>query len=111
MDALKELFKTKDVGKIYFRDIEDVPLVSGSLLPSFNSHIGVDERKDITTMPGINTPMYYVGSRLSYTTHHEEDGELSSLNVLRAGHPKVWFIISHRFRAEVEKNVVEYLKK
>ena len=53
-------------------------------------------------MAGINTPMYYIGGKLSYTTLHEEDGGLSNLNILRAGSPKVWFVISHKHRHEVE---------
>ena len=60
-------------------------------------------------MAGINTPMYYIGGKLSYTILHEEDGGLSSLNILRAGSQKVWFVISHKHRHEVEIRFNEYL--
>ena len=104
VEALKKLLDTRTNGKVYFRDIEDLPLEDDSLLSSFTSYISIDEGNNMREMPGINIPMYYVGGTLSYTTHHEEDSGLNSLNILRAGSPKIWFIISHKFREESRKS-------
>ena len=111
VNAFDELVCNSNDGRVYFRDIESVPEECHSILSSFTSPISVNENKEIRKMPGINTPMHYVGGKLSYTIHHEEDGGLSSLNILKAGSPKAWFIIDNRFRADVEKKFADHLKK
>ena len=109
VDAINSLLRKHNDGRVYFRDLDSEMFRSISVLTSFTSHITVNESN--TEMPGINLPMHYVGGKFSYTAHHEEDGGLSSINILKAGEPKVWFIISHKFRAELEREVFEYLKE
>lgn len=54
-------------------------------------------------MPGINTSMFYVGSNLSFSQMHVEDGKLESLNLVyfnlyvNSSYPsKAWIVVSDR---------------
>ena len=111
VDAVEDLFEKSKERHAYIRDIEIEPDESNSLLSNIKSHISINAERNIEEMAGINTSMHYFGERGSFTAHHEEDGGLSSLNLLKCGNPKLWFIIDYRWRAQVEKEIADYLRR
>ena len=110
VNAIEDLFEDITKRHAYIRDCELAPDESTCCLSNIESYISINPDKNINEMPGINTSMHYLGEQGSYTALHEEDGGLSSLNLLKYGHPKLWLIVDYRWQAEVEKNVVNYLK-
>ena len=54
-------------------------------------------------LPGINTPMGYIGSKYSGFCIHQEDGDLLSFNVHMGGEDKIWWavpkIMEEKFKA------------
>ena len=111
VDTIENLFQNNSARRAYIRDIEVEPAESNSLLANIHSHISVDEGRNREVMEGINTPMHYIGEMGSFTVHHEEDGGLSSINLLKCGDPKLWFVLDCRWRAQAEKEVAEYLRR
>jgi jumonji domain-containing protein 2 len=53
-------------------------------------------------IPGVNTPMIYVGSWRAMFAFHVEDMDLYSINYLHYGEPKSWYSVppTHRKRFE-----------
>ena len=111
VNAIEDLFEYDTKRHAYTRDCELAPNESTCCLSNIESYISINPDRNVEEMPGINTSMHYIGEKDSYTALHEEDGGLSSLNLLKYGHPKLWLIIDYRWRAEVENNVVNYLKE
>ena len=111
VNTLKRLFENNGDHRAYIRDIETAPEESPSVLGDIESLISIGGRRNFPVLRGINTPMHYVGEKGSFTAHHEEDGGLSSINVLKSGEPKLWFVIDYKWQAEVEKNVADYLRE
>ena len=109
VDTVENLFVNRSKDRAYIRDIEIGPEENDILLSNIDSHISLNEEKNIKEMKGINTPMHYIGEKGSFTAHHEEDAGLSSMNLLKWGEPKLWFIIHNKWRAEVENNIHEYI--
>ena len=54
-------------------------------------------------LPGINTPMGYIGSKYSGFCIHQEDGDLLSFNVHMGGEDKIWWavpkVMEEKFKA------------
>lgn len=107
--AFQDLFKNSSKCRGYVRDITVPPHESSCLLQKIQSHISIGTNQNRDEMPGINTSMHYIGTKGSYTPLHEEDGGLSSINLLKCGKEKVWLVIDYKWQSEVEKLVAEYL--
>ncbi|KAL7306214.1 hypothetical protein TKK_0001654 [Trichogramma kaykai] len=107
--VVEEFFTDHETQKFYIRDIEDPPLGFTDILGNINSNISLNN-EGINIIPGINTPMHYIGMENSYTPMHEEDGGLSSINILKDG-VKIWIVVPKSNRAEFENKVFEALKE
>ncbi|KAL7300029.1 hypothetical protein TKK_0007165 [Trichogramma kaykai] len=107
--AFEKLFTNADVKKYYVRDIKSPPTGYTNVLENIRSLISLDN-EGMEEMPGINTSMHYVGTMGSYTPLHEEDGGLSSLNILKMGY-KIWLVVDYGSRAKLENNVFKLLKE
>lgn len=89
----------------YARDLTESPSFFTSYLEDVTSIIS--DREPIV---GVNTPMFYVGGPMSNTALHDEDSSLASINILIAGHPKVWLIIDHTMRDVLLRKFYEHAK-
>ena len=56
---------------------------------------------------GIHSPYIYICSRRSYTGFYKEDFNLQSANLLHAGAPNVWVLISSRQADQFEARIAE----
>ena len=56
-------------------------------------------------VPGVTSPMVYIGMLFSWFAWHVEDHELHSLNFLHAGSPKTWYSVPGSFASEFEEVV------
>lgn len=59
---------------------------------------------------GIHKPFLYVGSHITYFGFHLEDADLSSINYLHAGKPKVWYFVPTSEHAKLEHLANEFGK-
>ncbi|KAL7300928.1 hypothetical protein TKK_0006370 [Trichogramma kaykai] len=109
VNAFDELFRNSDVKKYYVRDITSPPTGYTNVLQDIHSLISLDS-EDMDQLPGINTPMHYVGMKGSFTPLHEEDGGLSSLNILKMGY-KVWLVVDYNYRANLESQFLKLFNK
>ncbi|KAH9324497.1 hypothetical protein KI387_004675 [Taxus chinensis] len=53
-------------------------------------------------VPGVTTPMVYIGMLFSWFAWHVEDHELHSLNYLHMGSPKTWYAVPGDAAASLE---------
>ncbi|TVU48357.1 hypothetical protein EJB05_07991, partial [Eragrostis curvula] len=53
-------------------------------------------------VPGVTSPMVYIGMLFSWFAWHVEDHELHSLNFLHTGAPKTWYAVPGDQAAELE---------
>lgn len=54
-------------------------------------------------VPGVTSPMVYIGMLFSWFAWHIEDHELHSLNFLHTGAPKTWYAVPGDRAAELEE--------
>ncbi|XP_062216779.1 probable lysine-specific demethylase SE14 [Phragmites australis] len=54
-------------------------------------------------VPGVTSPMVYIGMLFSWFAWHVEDHELHSLNFLHTGAPKTWYAVPGDQAAELEE--------
>jgi len=54
-------------------------------------------------MPGLNSPMVYLGAWRSFFALHTEDAELQGLSYLHSGAPKQWYIVPPAHAARVRR--------
>ncbi|XP_010543545.1 PREDICTED: probable lysine-specific demethylase ELF6 [Tarenaya hassleriana] len=54
-------------------------------------------------IPGVTSPMIYIGMLFSWFAWHVEDHELHSLNFLHTGSPKTWYAIPGDYAFEFEE--------
>ncbi|XP_062209913.1 probable lysine-specific demethylase SE14 [Phragmites australis] len=54
-------------------------------------------------VPGVTSPMVYIGMLFSWFAWHVEDHELHSLNFLHTGAPKTWYAVPGDRAAELEE--------
>jgi hypothetical protein len=54
-------------------------------------------------IPGVTTPMLYIGMLFAHFCWHYEDNALYSINVMHAGAPKTWYVVPGYAAAQVEK--------
>ncbi|KAK4750238.1 hypothetical protein SAY87_027687 [Trapa incisa] len=54
-------------------------------------------------IPGVTSPMIYIGMLFSWFAWHVEDHELHSLNFLHTGSPKTWYAVSGEYAFDFEK--------
>ncbi|KAL7304186.1 hypothetical protein TKK_0003384 [Trichogramma kaykai] len=94
--------------RFYIRDITNPPMGYSNILGDIHSIISLNDNN--SEIPGINTSMHYIGMENSYTSMHEEDGGLSSINILKDG-VKIWIVVHYRFRAELKDKVFQAIKK
>lgn len=53
-------------------------------------------------VPGVTSPMVYIGMLFSWFAWHIEDHELHSLNFLHMGAPKTWYAVPGEFASTME---------
>ncbi|XP_039135579.1 LOW QUALITY PROTEIN: lysine-specific demethylase SE14-like [Dioscorea cayenensis subsp. rotundata] len=56
-------------------------------------------------IPGVTSPMVYIGMLFSWFAWHVEDHELHSLNFLHMGAPKTWYAVPGEYAASLEEVV------
>ncbi|THU54985.1 hypothetical protein C4D60_Mb11t01810 [Musa balbisiana] len=56
-------------------------------------------------VPGVTSPMVYIGMLFSWFAWHVEDHELHSLNFLHLGSPKTWYAVPGDYAATLEEIV------
>ncbi|XP_008775348.2 lysine-specific demethylase SE14 [Phoenix dactylifera] len=56
-------------------------------------------------VPGVTSPMVYIGMLFSWFAWHVEDHELHSLNFLHMGSPKTWYAVPGEYAATLEEIV------
>ncbi|WOL09870.1 putative lysine-specific demethylase ELF6 [Canna indica] len=56
-------------------------------------------------VPGVTSPMVYIGMLFSWFAWHVEDHELHSLNFLHMGSPKTWYAVPGDYAATLEEIV------
>ncbi|RWW06830.1 hypothetical protein GW17_00029815 [Ensete ventricosum] len=56
-------------------------------------------------VPGVTSPMVYIGMLFSWFAWHVEDHELHSLNFLHMGSPKTWYSVPGDYAATLEEIV------
>ncbi|XP_078445765.1 lysine-specific demethylase ELF6-like [Wolffia australiana] len=56
-------------------------------------------------VPGVTSPMVYIGMLFSWFAWHVEDHELHSLNFLHMGSPKTWYAVPGSFAEKFEEAV------
>ncbi|CAM0870755.1 unnamed protein product [Alopecurus aequalis] len=56
-------------------------------------------------VPGVTSPMVYIGMLFSWFAWHIEDHELHSLNFLHTGAPKTWYAVPGDRAAELEEAI------
>jgi hypothetical protein len=54
-------------------------------------------------IPGVTTPMLYIGMLFAHFCWHYEDNALYSINVMHAGAPKTWYVVPGHAAAQLEK--------
>jgi hypothetical protein len=54
-------------------------------------------------VPGVTSPMVYIGMLFSWFAWHVEDHELHSLNFLHTGAPKTWYAVPRDRATELEE--------
>lgn len=54
-------------------------------------------------VPGVTSPMVYIGMLYSWFAWHIEDHELHSLNFLHTGAPKTWYAVPSDHAAQLEE--------
>lgn len=59
-------------------------------------------------VPGVTSPMVYIGMMFSWFAWHVEDHELHSLNFLHTGSPKTWYAVPGKYASEVESIACSY---
>ena len=57
-------------------------------------------------IPGVTSPMVYIGMLFSWFAYHIEDHELHSLNFLHTGTPKTWYVVPGDRAAELEEFIL-----
>jgi jumonji domain-containing protein 2 len=62
----------------------------------------------LPAIPGVTTPMVYVGCWRSNFAWHTEDADLYSVNFLHAGAPKSWYCVPPSARARFEAMAAGY---
>ncbi|ERF68659.1 hypothetical protein EPUS_05720 [Endocarpon pusillum Z07020] len=91
-------------------------LITEAHTPAQRNAIGLQSTA-LTTTPrllstrqqfaGIHSPYVYICPRRSYTSFHKEDFNLQSANLLHAGAPNVWVLISSRQADQFEARIAE----
>lgn len=62
-------------------------------------------------LPGINTAYRYISNQANTPTGlHIEDANLASLNLLVAGHPKIWLMVQPSYQRQLEDFVIKELQ-
>lgn len=56
-------------------------------------------------VPGVTSPMVYIGMLFSWFAWHVEDHELHSLNFLHMGAPKTWYAVPGEYASMLEEVV------
>ncbi|CAA6673340.1 unnamed protein product [Spirodela intermedia] len=56
-------------------------------------------------VPGVTSPMVYIGMLFSWFAWHVEDHELHSLNFLHTGSPKTWYSVPGSYASKFEEAV------
>ncbi|CAH9116076.1 unnamed protein product [Cuscuta europaea] len=56
-------------------------------------------------IPGVTSPMVYIGMLFSWFAWHVEDHELHSLNFLHTGSPKTWYAVAGDYASKFEEVV------
>ena len=54
-------------------------------------------------IPGVTTPMLYIGMLFAHFCWHYEDNALYSINCMHAGAPKTWYVVPGSAAADLEK--------
>uniref|UniRef100_A0A1J3FQE6 Putative lysine-specific demethylase ELF6 n=1 Tax=Noccaea caerulescens TaxID=107243 RepID=A0A1J3FQE6_NOCCA len=58
-------------------------------------------------IPGVTSPMVYIGMLFSWFAWHVEDHELHSMNYLHTGSPKTWYAVPCDYALEFEEVIRE----
>ncbi|EKX50736.1 hypothetical protein GUITHDRAFT_161702 [Guillardia theta CCMP2712] len=61
-------------------------------------------------IPGVNTPMMYVGILFAHFCWHYEDNALYSINYMHEGSPKTWYVVPGHCAAALETAVKDTFK-
>ena len=54
-------------------------------------------------IPGVTSPMVYIGMLFSWFAWHVEDHELHSMNYLHTGSPKTWYAVPCDYALDFEE--------
>lgn len=63
-----------------------------------------------THYPGIHSPYVYVSTGTTFTSYHQEDFGLLSVNVLYAGMPKIWILVEPQSKRLFESHIAQQQK-
>lgn len=81
-------------------DLSQIPTSSRSLLRLLPDLI-----------PGVTTPMLYIGMLFAHFCWHYEDNALYSINAMHAGAPKTWYCVPGSAAGELERVADEIFAK
>ena len=62
-------------------------------------------------IPGVTTPMLYIGMLFAHFCWHYEDNALYSINAMHAGAPKTWYCVPGSAAADLERVADEIFAK